>query len=38
MKKIIIGLLSLVILAGVAYKGKALMEKRKEEIVNEPLP
>jgi hypothetical protein len=38
MKKIIIGLLVLIILAGLAFKGKALMEQRKEEIVTEPMP
>jgi RND family efflux transporter MFP subunit len=38
MKKIIIGLIALVILAGVAFKAKGLMEKRKDEIVNEPAP
>jgi len=38
MKKIIIGLLVLIILAGLAFKGKNLMEQRKEEIVTEPMP
>jgi len=38
MKKIIIGLIALLVLAGVAFKAKGLMEQRKEEIVNEPLP
>ncbi len=38
MKKIIIGVLTLIIIAGVAFKAKALMEERKEEIVQEPLP
>jgi RND family efflux transporter MFP subunit len=38
MKKIIIILISLAIIAGIAYKGKALMETRKEEIVKEPIP
>jgi len=38
MKKIIIILISLAIIAGVAFKGETLMEDRKEEIVKEPLP
>ena len=38
MKKIIIGVLTLALMAGVAYKAKGLMEQRKEEIVKEPLP
>jgi RND family efflux transporter MFP subunit len=38
MKKIIIILISLIVVAGVAFKGKALMEKRKAEIVEEPIP
>ena len=38
MKKIIIGLVSLGIIAGVVFNAKGLMEKRKTEIVNEPLP
>jgi len=38
MKKIIIGLLVLIVLAGLAFKGKALMEQRKTEIVEEPIP
>ncbi len=38
MKKIIIGLIALLILAGVVFKAKGLMETRKEEIKTEPLP
>ncbi len=38
MKKIIIGVLVFILLAGIAFKGKSLMEQRKEEIVKEPLP
>jgi RND family efflux transporter MFP subunit len=38
MKKIIIGLIALILLVFIAYKGKSLMEERKNEIVNEPLP
>ena len=38
MKKILIALISLVVLAGVAFKAKELMQTRKEEIVNEPTP
>jgi len=38
MKTAIIILISLAIMAGVAFKGKELMQTRKEEIVKEPLP
>ncbi len=38
MKTIIITLISILLLAGVAYKAKGLMETRKDEIVKEPLP
>jgi RND family efflux transporter MFP subunit len=38
MKKVIIILISLAIMAGIAFKAKGLMEQRKEEIVNEPTP
>jgi len=38
MKKVIIILISLVVLAGVAFKAKGLIEQRKEEIVQEPTP
>ncbi len=38
MKKIIIGLVVLLVIAGILFKGKELMETRKDEIVKEPLP
>jgi len=38
MKKIFIGVVVLVALAGIAFKAKGLMTQRKQEIVNEPLP
>jgi len=38
MKKVMIGLLVLLVLAGVAFKAKGLMTQRKQEIVDEPLP
>ncbi len=38
MRKILIVLISLVVLAGVAFKAKELMQTRKEEIINEPIP
>ena len=38
MKKAIIILISLAMMAGVAFKAKELMETRKEEILKEPLP
>jgi len=38
MKKIIIGLIALLVLAGVAFKAKGLMQERKDAIKNEPLP
>jgi len=38
MKKILIAVISLAILAGVGFKAKELMQTRKAEIVNEPTP
>ncbi len=38
MKKIIIGLVALIVIVGVVFKAKGLMETRKDEIINEPLP
>ena len=38
MKKVIVIILSLLVIAFIGFNGKKLMEKRKEEIVNEPLP
>ena len=38
MKKVIITLLTIAILAGVGFKAKGLMEQRKEEIKSEALP
>jgi len=38
MKKIMIGLIVLAVLGVVAFKAKGLMQTRKAEIVNEPLP
>jgi len=38
MKKVLIILISLIVLAGVAFKAKGLMEQRKAEIVEEPTP
>jgi RND family efflux transporter MFP subunit len=37
-KKIILTILSLVIIAGIAIKGERVLEKRKEEIREEPTP
>jgi RND family efflux transporter MFP subunit len=38
MKKIIIGVIALILVVLVAFKGKGLMEERRNEIVKEPLP
>ena len=38
MKKIIIAIITVALLAGLAFKAKGLLEQRKEEIVKEPLP
>jgi RND family efflux transporter MFP subunit len=38
MKKIIIGVIALILVVLVAFKGKGLMEERRNEIIKEPLP
>ncbi len=38
MKKIVIIIVSIAVIAGILYKGKSLMQKRKQEIANEPTP
>ena len=38
MKKILIAVIALIVLAGVGFKAKELMQTRKAEIINEPTP